>query len=93
MIKLRLEEILKEKGITKTEFAEKMGIKKQNVNLLLQTSDLRKLEKIAEALNVRLIDLITKEKTVENIDGFIEINGIIHRIKSRQDIENLLNEL
>ena len=92
MIELRIEALLKEKGITKTEFAEKMGVRKQNVNLLLQSTDLRKLEKIADVLNIELTDLI-KKKPVEAINGYVEINGIIHKIKSRQDIENLLKEL
>ena len=48
MIALRIEEILRERGITKTQFAEMMGVAKQNVNLLLNTNNTQKLEKIAD---------------------------------------------
>ena len=57
MIKLRIAEILQEKGISKTEFAERMGIKKQNVNVLLETNNIRKLEEMADVLGVQLTDL------------------------------------
>ena len=52
MITLHIEEILKERGITKTQFAEMMGVAKQNVNLLLNTNNTQKLEKIAEVVGV-----------------------------------------
>ena len=44
MIKLHIAEVLQEKGITKTEFARIMGIQKQNVNSLLETNNIRKIE-------------------------------------------------
>ena len=43
MITLRIEEILRERGITKTQFAEMMGVAKQNVNLLLNTNNTQML--------------------------------------------------
>lgn len=43
MIALRIEEILRERGITKTQFAEMMGVAKQNVNLLLNTNNTQKI--------------------------------------------------
>ena len=53
MITLRIEEILKERGISKTQFADMMGVTKQNVNLLLNTTNTQKMEKMAEALEVK----------------------------------------
>ena len=58
MIKLRIEEILHEKRIKKTEFAEMLGIAKQNVNTLLETRNLDKIKEIADALGVDYMDLL-----------------------------------
>lgn len=92
MIRLRIEEILRSRGISKTQFAEMCGIQKQNVNALLDTSNIKKLQEIANVLEVKLTDLIV-EDTVEisPINGYIEYNGEVHSIKSIEDLNNLTN--
>ena len=91
MIRLRIEEILRSKGITKTQFAEMCGIQKQNVNALLDTSNIKKLQEIANVLDVKLTDLIV-ENMVEcsPITGYIEFNGQVHSIKSIDDLNNFV---
>ena len=94
MIKLRIAELLVEKGISKTRFAEMMGVAKQNVNLLLSTNNIQKLEQIAEALGVEFEDLIVNDKPVEeSVNGFVEFRGEIYRIKSKADLEELLKKM
>ena len=94
MIKLRIAEILTEKGISKTQFAEKMGIQKQNVNLLLETNNIRKLEQIAEALGVEFSDLFVNDKpNEESVNGYVEYRGEVFRIKSKTDLEELLKKM
>ena len=90
MIKLRIEEILRERGISKTQFAEMMGIAKQNVNLLLNTTNTTKMEKIAEVLGVKFTDLFVYDGEQEVLNGFVEYNGEVYRIKTKADLENLL---
>ena len=91
MITLRIEEILKERGINKSQFAEMMGVKKQNVNLLIETNNIQKLEQIAEVLGVNFTELFVDVKQPqEELNGFIEYKGEIHRIKTKLDIDNLL---
>lgn len=91
MITLRIEEILKERGITKTQFAEMMGVAKQNVNLLLNTNNTQKMEKIAEVLGVKFTDLfVADDQLQDELNGFVEYKGEIHRIKTKADLENLL---
>lgn len=92
MIALRIEEILRERGITKTQFAEMMGVAKQNVNLLLNTNNTQKLEKIAEVLGMEFTDLfVLNNKPQEELNGFIEYKGEIYRIKTKADLIELLN--
>ncbi len=94
MIKLRIAELLVEKGISKTKFAEMMGVAKQNVNLLLSTNNIQKLEQIAEALGVEFSDLFVNDKPVEEaVNGFVEFRGEVFRIKSKTDLEELLKKM
>ena len=91
MITLRIEEILRERGITKTQFADMMGVAKQNVNLLLNTNNTQKMEKIAEVLEVKFTDLfVADDQLQDELNGFVEYKGEIHRIKTKADLENLL---
>ena len=91
MITLRIEEILKERGITKTQFADMMGVAKQNVNLLLNTNNTQKMEKIAEVLEVKFSDLfVADDQPQDELNGFVEYKGEIHRIRTKSDLENLL---
>ena len=94
MIKLRIAELLVEKGISKTRFAEMMGVQKQNVNLLLNTNNIQKLEQIAEALGVEFSELFVNNKPVEEaVNGFVEYRGEVFRIKSKTDLEELLKKM
>lgn len=91
MITLRIAEILAERGISKTQFADMMGVKKQNVNLLIETNNIQKLEQIAVALGVQFSDLIVDNNQSQNeLNGFIEYKGEIHVIKTKADLEKLL---
>ena len=94
MIKLRIAELLVEKGISKTRFAEMMNIQKQNVNLLLNTNNIQKLEQIAEVLGVEFSELFVNDKPVEEaVNGFVEFRGEVFRIKSKTDLEELLKKM
>lgn len=94
MIELRIAEILQEKGISKTEFAELMGIKKQNVNVLLETNNIKKLDEIANTLGIEITDLWKGKNVSEpSINGFIEINGDVFSIKSVEDFNKLYQTL
>ena len=93
MIKLQIERILHEKRISKTAFADMLGIKKQNVNGVLETRNLDKIQEIANVLGVDYLELITDKEEAKKttINGFVEYNEKIYKIASREDLENLLN--
>ena len=92
MIKLQIERILHEKQISKTAFADMLGIKKQNVNGVLETRNLDKIQEIANVLGVDYLELITEkqEEQKPTINGFVEYNEKIYKISSKEDLENLL---
>lgn len=62
MSKLYLEEkgamLLKQLGMSKTEFALKMGVRKQNVNVLFKTKNIDTISRISVVLNIPLELLI-----------------------------------
>ena len=95
MIRLRIAEVLQEKGVTKTEFAKLMGIQKQNVNSLLETNNIRKIEEIADKLGVKFLDLAvdTDAEPQPVVRGYIEFAGEIVKISSVEDIERVLEKL
>lgn len=95
MIKLRIEEILREKRITKSAFAEMLGVKKQNLNGALETKNLDRIQEIANVLGVDYLELITEKEEAKKptINGFVEYNEKIYKISSKEDLENLLQNI
>ena len=95
MIALRIEEILRERGISKTQFAEMMGVAKQNVNLLLNTNNIKKIEEIANKLGLKFTDLVVDTDNINQpeVSGYIEFAGEIIKICNVCDIEHVLEKI
>ena len=88
------DDILRSKGISKTDFAEMMGIKKQNVNTLFQTENIMTLRKVSKVLDVPFELLISyPEEPDISIYGFVEVNGKTVKVQDRDDLVNLLSEI
>lgn len=88
------DDILRSKGISKTDFAEMMGIKKQNVNALFQTKNILTLRKASKVLDVPFELLISYPDEADiSIYGFIEVNGRTIKVQDRDDLVNLLSEI
>lgn len=87
------QEILKNVGMTKAAFAEKMGVKPQNVKKVFETKNVITLIKASEILNTPLEVLISGQQpnATASIDGFVEVNGITYRLRNREDIEAVLS--
>ncbi|MDY3513709.1 helix-turn-helix transcriptional regulator [Riemerella anatipestifer] len=80
---LRIKEILKEKGITQTEFAGTLGISQVGLNKLINGNpSLSSLEKIANALNIPVRDLFTHSDNetplyIQNEQGdYVEVGSL-----------------
>lgn len=95
MVKLQIEKILHEKKITKTAFADMLGIKKQNVNLLLETRNIDKIQEIADALGVDFYDLLFEKKieVAPTINGYVEVDSTIYPLKSREQFVTLMDRV
>lgn len=90
-MKLRILEICKQAGITQKELAERIGLSAVGLSKAINGNPTKEtLEKIASALNVRITELF-EEPT--NINGYIELDGIIHKVTSKDDLKKLAENL
>lgn len=86
----RITEVMRLKGITKSELGERMGVKKQNVNVLLETNNVEKLIGIANTLGVSLNSLLGIDEAAPEVKGCIVYKGVVHPVNSKQDIQKIL---
>lgn len=63
MYRDKFETIMRIKHITKTQLANALGIHKQNVNSLLSTTDMRKIDAICQILEIDFTHLISDTNT------------------------------
>lgn len=92
--KLRIKEILKEKGISQIELAEKMGKSKQYISSILtggKGMSIATLVEIAKILDVEFRDLFAITGNHTEINGYIKVQNDIYEIRSYEDLEKILN--
>lgn len=93
MAELRIKEVCKEKGVKVMDLSTMIGVSQTNTSNIINgkvNPSLETLEKIASALNVRITELF-EEPT--NINGYIELDGTIHKVTSKDDIKKLAEKL
>lgn len=85
---LRVKEIAKEKGLTMSDVAQRMGISPSGLSMALSRNvTIEVLERIAKALEVKISDLFEESS---DISGFIKVKGAIYEIRSFEDLEKIL---
>lgn len=83
--------ILDRKNISKAQFAKEMGVAPQNINKLFGTKNIYTLSKISTFLDIPLDVLLYGVRTSKkSIQGCVFIDGQEHIIKSKEDIQKLL---
>lgn len=88
---MRIKDVCKEKGITVSQLAEKMGIKQESLSRAINGNPtLETLGKIANALEVDITDLFTPSST-GGIIGVIRIGDTNYNINSVSDLARLLD--
>ena len=68
-------------------------MKQKNVNLLIETNNIQKLEQIAGVLGVNFMELFNETQPQEELNGFIEYKGKIFKITSIEDMERVLHKI
>lgn len=93
MAELRIKEVCKEKGVKVMDLSTMIGVSQTNTSNIINgkvNPSLETLEKIASALNVRITELF-EEPT--NINGYIELDGTIYKVTSKDDLKKLAENL
>lgn len=94
----RIEEILKQRGLSNAAFAEMMGTSRQNVRSLLKNPTRAKLEEIARALDVPVWQLFASPEEVASQEfvAFFYHKGKTHTPTTMKEMLDVLvawNEL
>ena len=93
---LRVKAILDERNILMKDFAEQIGITRETLTRSLKGNpQYSTLKAIADGLNLSVPDLfISQSQQSETIiNGYVEVNGTIHKVQSKQDLLNLIELL
>ena len=87
--------LIERKGMSKAEFAQKMGYKRQNLDAMLDAKkkDINMVIKMAEVLGMSLDDLINAKSSGVQVMGFVKVNDKVFEIKTREDLVMVLDEL
>ena len=90
---MRIKEVCKEKGITVSQLAEKMGIKQESLSRAINgNTTLETLERIANALEVDITELFAPSSS-GGIIGVIRIRDTNYNINSVSDLSRLLDRI
>lgn len=92
MITLQLEKLIKEKGVSK--LAELLNVNRQTIYYYIKQGEknsLETLETLSDALGVKISDLFIDNN--DDLTGYIEYMGEVHKINSIQDLRNLLENI
>jgi len=95
----KIKQLMSHLKISQTELAERTGLKQPNINRILsgkQSMQPRTLEKIAKGLNATVWELTDDSVNVSifnnQVNGYLEFNGVIKRITSLSDIKGWLKK-
>ncbi|MDD3229581.1 MAG: helix-turn-helix domain-containing protein [Oscillospiraceae bacterium] len=87
-----IDNILKAKGMTKTDIAKRMDLSRESLYRILSGNPtLDNVIKLANALEIPVSELFANDKS--NISGFIKVGSELKEVNSISDIEKLLNEI
>ena len=84
--------LIAKKGMSKSEFAERMGYKRQNLDAMLdsQKKDINTVVKMSEVLGIPLLEFIGMQQPTDTIYGVIYVNGKPNIVNNREEIEEIL---
>lgn len=94
-MKTRVEDILKEKNLTKSYLAEKLGFARQNFNAMFKNPTLQRLEDAANILDVSVAELLD-EDTHNECSGFaayVRYKGIHYTADTLEEFEKVVEEI
>ena len=95
----KIRELIAEKGVSQRKFAEMVDIHYITLGNNLKNNNFshKSVEKIADVFGLSVYDLISDESqskaTFSNVEGYIEYNGKIQKIKDFRNLKKLVNDI
>lgn len=90
---LRIKELLKLRGMTLNQVAERIGINRVNLSSSINGNPtLERLMEIAEILEVNVSELFSKPE-INVVNGFLEFEGEVYKITKLSDLESLTEKI
>ena len=88
-------QLILKKGMSKAEFAAKMGIARQNLDSLLDSKkkDINTVIKMSEVLDIPFLEFTGMEPPEKEIHGCIYINGKPVLVNNKQELLDLVASL
>ena len=94
--KERITDLINQKGISKAEFANRLGYERNNLDAYLNAKkkDINLVIKMAEVLGMSLYEFIgMPEPEAKDVYGCLYVKGRPVLINNKEDLSNLLSEL
>lgn len=86
--------ILDRKNISKAQLAKELGIAPQNINKIIGTKNVYTLTRISSFLDIPLDILVYGERpSGKSIQGCVFIDGEEHIVRSKEDLQELLETM
>ena len=96
LTKERITDLISQKGLSKAEFAKKIGIERNNLDVYLNAKkkDINLVIKMAEALDLSLYEFLgLTEPDAKVIYGCLYVKGIPTLVNSKDDLLKIIEEL
>lgn len=94
LTKERITDLISRKGLTKAEFAKRLGISRTNLDYYLDAKkkDVKMVIKMAKALGMDLYEFIGyEEPEPPKVYGCLYVDGVPHLVNSRAEVVALLD--
>ena len=89
---LNIKKILKKKGVTSAELADKLGVSQPSISYAINGNPtLETLQKIADALDVQIVDLF--ERDSDKLNAIIVHNNKHYEASTVAELEKIIAEL
>lgn len=95
LTKERITELINLKGLSKVEFAKRLGFERNNLDAYLNSKkkDINFVIKMAEALDMPLTEFLGIQPSENRIYGCLYVDGMPVIVNNREDVERILKEL
>lgn len=92
---MNIETLLKEKGLTKSAFADLLGVPKQTINSLMKNPTLATLERFAAALDVPVRELFAENEEAkgEELTALIQHKSDYYKATSVDELKKIISQI